>query len=56
MTALAEIAGFLLEHADLIQLVAQALEGGAPKDALMEAIRKEMVAAADAQMKLELGA
>ena len=54
MGALASIAAFLLEHADLIGELANALAGGASKDDLRKAIRASMVAASDAEMKKEL--
>jgi hypothetical protein len=46
---------FLLEHLDLIELLAEAINGGVKKDDLRAAIRKEMVAASDAEMRRELG-
>ncbi len=45
---------FLLSHADLLNALMEAIEGGADKDSLMKAIRASMVAAADEQMKREL--
>jgi len=55
MGALAEIAAFLLEHADLIGELSNAIKGGASKDDLKKAIRDSLVAASDAAMKAELG-
>jgi hypothetical protein len=55
MEALVAIAGFLLEHADLITLVMNAIKGGANKDNIVKAIQAEMLAASDAEMKRELG-
>ncbi len=45
---------FLLSHADLLNALMEAIEGGASKDELMKAIRASMVAASDEQMKREL--
>ncbi len=56
MGALLEAGQFLVEHADLLGDLVQALEGGASKDVLRKAIRDAMVAASDAEMKRELGA
>ena len=55
MTALVEIAQFLLEHADLIDDIRRALTGGVSKEDLRKMIRDAMVAASDAAMKKELG-
>lgn len=55
MDAIAKIAGFLLEHADLIGLIMNAVEAGMEKETLMNAVKAAMVAASDAEMKRELG-
>lgn len=55
MEALITIAGFLLQHADIITLIMKAINGGANKDNIVKAIEAEMVAASDAEMKRELG-
>lgn len=55
MSTLASILGTLLEHADLITLIVQAIEGGVTKASLVKAIEAEMVNASDAAMKAELG-
>ncbi|MBA2684750.1 MAG: hypothetical protein H0U66_09690 [Gemmatimonadaceae bacterium] len=49
-----QLATFLLEHADLIDLVMKAIEGGASKDDLVKAVRASMVAASDVEMAREL--
>lgn len=54
MGALAAVATFLLEHADLIEVLYDAIRGGASKDELKKAIRASMVAASDAAMLAEL--
>lgn len=50
MSALATVAAFLLQHADLIGLLKDALDGGADKDELVKTIKASMVAASDAEM------
>ena len=55
MTALAKILALLAEHADLIELLVEAIEGGTRKDALSAAIRAAMIEASDAAMREELG-
>ncbi len=50
MNALATIAAFLLEHADLIGELKDAIDGGATKEDLVKAIKSSMVAASDAEM------
>lgn len=55
MSALTSILAFLLEHADLIGDIKEAVESGVTKDSLRKIIRESMVAASDAQMQLELG-
>jgi hypothetical protein len=54
MGALAEVGAFLVEHADLLGDIVNALEGGLSKDSLRKAIRDAMVAASDAEMRREL--
>ena len=49
------VLAFLLEHIDLIELLGEAIAGGASKDKLRAAIRKEMVEASDAEMRKEFG-
>jgi hypothetical protein len=53
--ALTTVASFLLAHADLVDDIAKAIEGGMSKDAIRKAIRDAMVAASDAAMHKELG-
>lgn len=55
MDALVAIAGFLLQHADVISLLMKAITGGANKENIVKAIEAEMLAASDAEMKRELG-
>jgi hypothetical protein len=53
--SLVAIGTFLLQHADLVSAIKDAIDGGASKQELMKAIERAMVAASDAQMKKELG-
>ena len=46
---------FLAAHADVISLIAQAVSGGTSKEALVAAIKAEMVGADRAEVKRELG-
>lgn len=55
MGALASVGAFLVEHADLIGDIVEALEKGTPKDAIKAAIRAAKVQASDAAFKEELG-
>lgn len=55
MDAIARIALFLLNHADLVDLLISAIEGGASKDLLMKAVKDAMVEASNVEMKAELG-
>ncbi len=55
MDALVKAGAFLLEHADLIDDIADALAKGTPKDAIRTAIRVAKVQASDAAFKEELG-
>ena len=55
MSTVAEIAAFLLEHADLIEDIEKAITAGVTKNTLQKAIRDAMVAASDAEMTRELG-
>lgn len=55
MGALAKVGSFLLEHADLIEDIVDALAKGTPKDAIRAAIRAAKVQASDAAFKEELG-
>ncbi len=50
MSALALVAAFLLEHADLIGVLKDAIDGGASKADLEKAIKASMIAASDAEM------
>lgn len=52
---LARLALFLLEHADLIEDLVEAIHAGANKDQLKAAIRKAKVQASDAAFAEELG-
>lgn len=45
---------FLLEHADLIEALRDALKGGATREELLKTIRASQVAASDALMREEL--
>lgn len=54
-SALATVLSTLLAHVDLITALVEALEGGTSKEALMRAIKSEMVSASDEVMKAELG-
>lgn len=45
---------FLMEHADLIKLLFDAISSGVPKEKLVEQIKKEMVEASDAAMRAAL--
>lgn len=51
--SIADLAGFLLDHADLLELVMSALKAGTPKEALMDSVKAAMVAASDAEMRRE---
>lgn len=46
---------FLLEHADLLLEVIEALDNGTPKDAIRAAIRAAKVRVSDAAIAEELG-
>lgn len=52
---IATVLSLLLQHADVISLIVEALEGGTAKSALVRAIKAEMVNASDAEMRKELG-
>lgn len=54
--ALTKTAAFLLEHADLIEELADAIAKGATKDALRLAVRAVKLEVSDRAMKEELGA
>lgn len=54
MGIFATVGQFLVEHYDLVELAIEAITKGVSKDTLMNAIKKEMVAASDAEMKREL--
>lgn len=55
ITTIAEIGSFLLEHADTIVAIKEAIGSGASKEDVLRAIRSSMVAASDALMDQELG-
>lgn len=55
ITTLEDLAKFLLDHADLIKDLYDALEQGVNKDSLKKTILDAKVAASDAQMKAALG-
>jgi hypothetical protein len=55
MSAIAKILAFLAEHADLVELLVDAVEGGTTKEALAAAIRAAAVETSDAAMREELG-
>ncbi len=55
MSAVAKLLALLAEHADIIELLVEAIEGGTKKDALTTAIRAAMIDASDAAMSEELG-
>ena len=46
---------FLLEHADLVNAVWEALQGGATKAQILDAIRQSQIAAATAAVEADLG-
>jgi hypothetical protein len=54
MSAVAKILLFLADHSDVIDLLVEALEGGANKDSVKAAIRSAMIDASDAAMREEL--
>ncbi len=54
MTFMLALGEFLLKHADLVNAVMEAIEGGASKEEMLKAIRASMVAASDAEMQREL--
>jgi hypothetical protein len=53
--ALSKVGAFLLEHADLIDDIVDAIAKGTPKDAIRAAIRAAKVQASDAAFREELG-
>lgn len=55
MSTLTAIAGFLLDHADTIEEIVNALKAGATKDAIKAAIRRAAIDASDAALREELG-
>ena len=46
---------FLLEHADLVNAVWEALQGGATKTQILDAIRQSQIAAATTAVEADLG-
>lgn len=55
MTTLLQLAAFLVDHADLVDDLVTAIGKGVSHDVLKKSIRDTMIAAADADMKAELG-
>jgi hypothetical protein len=55
LNALEQTGKLLLEHADVLVDVVQAIERGTPKDAIRAAIRAAKVQVSDAAMREELG-
>ncbi len=55
IAALAAIGSFLLDHADLVDDLIEAIGSGTPKEALRIAIRAAKVKVSDEAMKEELG-
>lgn len=51
-----EVGAFLLEHADVLEDVGQALASGTPKEAIRAAIRGAMVKVSDDAIREELDA
>lgn len=52
---IATVLTFLLAHGELLQLIFEAAQKGLTQDVMARAIRDAMVAAADAEMKKDLG-
>jgi hypothetical protein len=46
---------FLLDHADLLNAIWEAVQGGATKEDILKAIRASQLAAADAAVEADLG-
>lgn len=46
---------FLADHADVIEAIVKAIESGASKEAVREAIKQAQIEASDAVMREELG-
>ena len=55
LEVLAEIGAFIVEYADLIFAIKEALAKGASKADIMKGIKASMVTASDAEMLRELG-
>jgi hypothetical protein len=55
MSALAQLLALLAEHADLVEPLVDAIDGGTTKEALSSAIRSAMIETSDAAMREELG-
>jgi hypothetical protein len=55
MSAFGEALSFLLSHLEILELLRDAIDGGVSHDALKRAIKAEMIANADAEMRRELG-
>jgi hypothetical protein len=53
--AILEAGEFLVEHADTIEEIVDALRAGATKDAIKAAIRRAAIDASDAAIREELG-
>ncbi len=54
-TMIAAFLSFLLTHANLINAIWEAVDGGATNEQILKAIRSSMVAASDAVVEAELG-
>lgn len=52
---LLSVGAFLVEHAELVNAVMEAIEGGATKEQVLKGIRASMVAAGDVAVEAELG-
>lgn len=52
--AIGEALLFVLSHLDVLEVVIEAIDGGASKEAIKNAIRAEMVKASDELMRKEL--
>jgi hypothetical protein len=55
MTAIVPFLRFLIEHADIVGAVYDAIDGGLSKEEVLAGIKAAQVAAADAAVKADLG-
>ena len=55
MALLVPFLTFMLDHADLINAIWEAVDGGASKSDILAGIKAAQVAAADAAVKADLG-